>query len=678
MAKTKNKVVPVREFLKFKPLELLQGLKTNLDVLFEDNVVKPMTYKEIIIQRYLLDFVVNLPVKVPINSNQCITNFYSNGYFTSKVIGNFFSTVLETLAIIQEASNIFSRESILKHTNTIYYTGYKILNDIYNELVYDKLEYSGTVDITDYMEVQFKEDIVKAIQHVQQEQTPASVTHAYDVVENTIRNDLSIKDNNFVKAYQSGSINRNQAMQIIGPRGFITDLDNTIYKKPVSSSFILGMNSIYEMAIESRAAALALYLSTTAVTKSEYLARETQLVTMVVESLVDGDCGSKDYLEWLVRPKDVTGNVSDIDNLLGKYYLNEETGLEEPITKNHKHLEGKTIKLRSAINCKLPNPKHICLKCFGRIGYAIPYHSNLGHYCSTAVSKEITQAILSTKHLTTSASSTTIKLDPSVVDYVHVKKNLYYLNPDISTTYSKVLLTVSQGELFGIKDINSNTNIANIILSNISRIDKIAILLYKTENDTPTVVNLTVKQSKRLGMFTHALLQYIIKYKYTIDKDGKYVIDISKFNYKQPIITIPEAQDSMLDLSDKYKSVLKSKQSTYKSAKVTPELLLDTVFNILNQKLSVNLALLEVIVYAFTIVSSEDNNYNLARNSLSREVAILKDVIVNRSLGAGYAWERLTRIIILSTRSYAGNNAIEHPMDVILKPQEVLTNTYNS
>ena len=62
----------------------------------------------------------------------------------------------------------------------------------------------------------------------------------------------------------------------------------------------------------------------------------------------------------------------------------------------------------------------------------------------------------------------------------------------------------------------------------------------------------------------------------------------------------------------------------------------------------------------------------------SREVAILKDVIVNRSLGAGYAWERLTRIIILSTRSYAGNNAIEHPMDVILKPQEVLTNTYNS
>ena len=106
-------------------------------------------------------------------------------------------------------------------------------------------------------------------------------------------------------------------------------------------------------------------------------------------------------------------------------------------------------------------------------------------------------------------------------------------------------------------------------------------------------------------MFTHALLQYIINYKYTIDKDGKYVIDITKFNYKQPIITIPEAQDSMLDLSDKYKSVLKSKQSTYKSAKVTPELLLDTVFNILNQKLSVNLALLEVIVYAFTIVSSK-------------------------------------------------------------------------
>ena len=72
-------------------------------------------------------------------------------------------------------------------------------------------------------------------------------------------------------------------------------------------------------------------------------------------------------------------------------------------------------------------------------------------------------------------------------------------------------------------------------------------------------------------------------------------------------------------------------------------------------------------------MSLRNSNYDLGRNSDDRQITKSKGIITNRSLGAEYAWEYVIRTI-LSPRTYNSNNAIDHPLDVMLKPNEVLAN----
>ena len=47
------------------------------------------------------------------------------------------------------------------------------------------------------------------------------------------------------------------------------------------------------------------------------------------------------------------------------------------------------------------------------------------------------------------------------------------------------------------------------------------------------------------------------------------------------------------------------------------------------------------------------------------------EIIKHRSVGGGYAWERHTELM-LNPYVFNGSNNISHPLDVLLKPQEVL------
>ena len=116
----------------------------------------------------------------------------------------------------------------------------------------------------------------------------------------------------------------------------------------------------------------------------------------------------------------------------------------------------------------------------------------------------------------------------------------------------------------------------------------------------------------------------------------------------------------------------------------TPESLLQNVFHIVNTKLDVNLAILEVIVYAFTVydVVDEDGrginlnkSYSLGRNVNDQRLMRIEDIITNRSLGAGYAWEKVVNNI-LSPKSFYGKNAVSHPLDVVITPNEVIKEFY--
>lgn len=661
-----DKILPVRELFKVSPLEAVEGLRKDLNIKFEDNVIIPMSYKEAILLRFILDIYNSIP-KIPIVSKHSYTNFYSNGILTAKTINKSFEVILKDVVDIY-----CKKKNDRKILEPLYKAMYRINNDIYNILIYNNLNYVNSINISDFLDIQMDKELLESMKKVAKLKNVDSVNNTYKVLDNILRNKPEIKENIITKGYISGTINANQVKQLLASRGYVTELDKHIFKTPIASSFTLGMTNIYDIAIESRAGAKALFLSTTAVQESEYFARELQLNTMIAERLVDTDCGSKDYLSWLVRTKDLA-DKPDLPNLLGKYYLNEETNKLEAITKDHKHLEGKTIKLRSVLHCKLKDPTKICTKCFGDLAYTVPLHSNIGHFSSTEVTQKITQNILSTKHLATSAVSGDIKLDHNGKILFNVKRSELYFRSNVISKTNKATLVIDQFSGFGIKDLNPTVDVYKLNPTRVSRIQDLTVFTYDKNGKPKSGLYTVLKDGKRYGHFTYDFLKYIIDHPPKLTDNDLFSIDLTDWNPKNPVITMPELEYDYISLLKSIKSAFRGTDDIKYPNK--PEAFIQLIFDLINNKLDVNLALLEVMVYAMTVRDINKYDYRLGRNVQDRVLMKSKQLPIARSLGAGYDWEGVIPAI-LSPKTYYGMNGISHPMDVMVDPQYAI-NEYN-
>lgn len=661
------KILPVRELFKVTPFELVSGLRSDLVIRFEDNVDVEMTYREVQLLRFVIDIFLVAP-DIKIESRHCFKNFYSNGILTAKTINKVFEVVLE------DATNFYVRSTNnRRYLEKLYQQMYVIMNNIYNGIIFDALDYVNSIHIFDLLEVQMDNRLLDSMREVDKKKTVQSVNKTYEVLDDILRNKPELKENIISKGYIAGTMNANQIKQLLASRGYVTEINSHIFKYPIASSFTLGLSNIYDLAIESRAGAKALHLSNRAVQESEYFARELQLLTMIVEKLVDGDCGNKDYIEWLVRDKSVTGKC-DLDNLLGKYYYNPDTKQEEVITPKHKYLDGKTILLRSSINCKLNNPRHICTKCFGDLSYTIPVHSNIGHFSATEITQKLTQSILSTKHLATSASSGESSLSEEAKQFFGMRENVYMFKSNlINKSKYRLQVMIDQFSGFGIKDLRKGFDIHKLNPTRVTRISDIAVMVVDKENgEVIKQVAIPIMCNRRYGYFPYEFLEFIVENGYSLDNYDRYIIDVTDFDIKKPFIVMPEVEYNFIDLLKNIKSLLR-KIEIIKGVKSydTPEGLLQKAFDMINTKLDVNIALIEVVIYAFTVKSLKDNDFRLGRNSEDRQLMGSKNLIANRSLGATYDWQEVVDVI-LSPKSYYGKNNISHPLDIMIKPNETL------
>jgi hypothetical protein len=99
--------------------------------------------------------------------------------------------------------------------------------------------------------------------------------------------------------------------------------------------------------------------------------------------------------------------------------------------------------------------------------------------------------------------------------------------------------------------------------------------------------------------------------------------------------------------------------------------MIQKLFDLANSKLNINIALLEVIVYAFSCMDYENKDFRLGRGSKTVKACKIEDNIVNRSLGSSYGWERVIHTI-LNPSSFYNENGISTPMDVYIAPLETV------
>ncbi|EKD89527.1 MAG: hypothetical protein ACD_33C00046G0008 [uncultured bacterium] len=89
------------------------------------------------------------------------------------------------------------------------------------------------------------------------------------------------------------------------------------------------------------------------------------------------------------------------------------------------------------------------------------------------------------------------------------------------------------------------------------------------------------------------------------------------------------------------------------------------LFDLVNDKLTVNLAVLDVVIYGTMVVSAEDGNYTLPKNWSTNGLGIMRLSMANRSLSAAMAYEG-HREVIVNPNSFINTNRTEHPFDKLL------------
>jgi len=570
---------------------------------------------------------------------------------------------------------------------------YEITNNLYNELSCRLEEYVVTMDLLDFLEVDRQPDIHKALNTVTA--TDESISQTYKVILDQLYNNPALDHNSVAFATRSGMVNKNQVVQCVGPRGYVTEVDGYIMKVPILRGFFRGMRSAYNAISESHSAGKALFFAEAPLQEGEYFSRRLQLMTMSTEVIErdpmvqyidnrgieinhthNGDCGSTDYLSWNVKGPVKQGEdeiyPGDLKFLAGKYYLDQETNTLKPITKNDKHLIGKTLKIRTVLGCKHHNKHGVCSVCFGKMGDNVSPYANIGHLAAAMMTQQITQSILSTKHLIASSSSEAIYLPEAALRILKVN------NRDSSIFIHKewknkgIEIIVSSSNAHGLSDLEIMDDIDNINPVRVSAIEFMEIRYMEGKHQRHLPVHTDFHGCP--AILTSEFLHYLKLHGWETDQNGNFIFTFDNWDFSKPVFSVPQKEYSYARHASEISGIIESrlKDITDRIHPDSPKATLMELFDLVNSKLSVNIVCLEVIMYSIMCADITNNKFGLARNHKTAGLGVRELIIFNRSLSAAYAYERLGMKVINRPSTFFKNDRDDSLFDVFLDPYRVV------
>jgi hypothetical protein len=616
------------------------------EIIYEDGSIVPSQLKHIIFNRYCWELISLYP-QTPLTAACDIKTFLGDGYFNGDTHVKLLEQIFNHICLHNRLNFYYEKESLLRAT-------YQTVNIIYNELIQRISPYVSTIDATDFVNL-VKDDRIREI-HGKIKATPEHVETAYKEIKDYVNN--AENNNRFVFAYRSKAINENQANQCIGPRGFVTDLDRTVFKQPIMNGFIRGMGNLYEIITESRTAAKSLNANDTHIKTSEYASRRIQLLTMSVTGVVPGDCGSTEYYDLFVtQPL--------LENMKGKYYLKPDTNTLDYIRGNETHLVNTIVKIRTAFGCKTHDSKKICTTCLGKVSENFKENTNLGYVMTAFLMEKLTQAILSTKHLTHSVKKSLIHLEGSANKYFYTdEENNIYFNKDLDLTGLQMILPNSK--LSKLVDV-LNLPHTNISLTKVGELELIGIR--DTKIKTPVQESINIAYRDRFSVITKPLLEYIKSVKLESDSRGNFVIPLDTFNKEAAVFYNPLKETNIISFVNRVASMVE----TNKDKITDPYDKYITLFNTVIEQFKCNMSVIEVIVYATTAYNPYTNNFKLGRNSEHTQIANKSSIFRHRSLSGLLCYEDQSKELLTHSKELFSNvNRLDHPMDALFCPSAIV------
>lgn len=218
-------------------------------------------------------------------------------------------------------------------------------------------------------------------------------------------------------------INRKQYREFQINVGTKPDGNGNVYPTAINASYSNGAVNTYEALImDAEVARVSQILQKNNVGTSGALARVMGINNIDTKMYPDPNyiCDSKNFVELEVTDENT------LMRLKNRYYRLSKNGIEWKIPSNpmlRRNLIGKTILLRSPITCaSAARDQGYCYRCYGDLAYT-NNDINPGKFAAEELSSQLTQRLLSAKHLLESAVKT-MKWCPDFYNYFNVECNI--------------------------------------------------------------------------------------------------------------------------------------------------------------------------------------------------------------------------------------------------------------
>lgn len=502
----------------------------------------------------------------------------------------------------------------------VWRTIYEQINALYNHFVVATQPNLTSSDILDYLEL-YDHPVIAALNRTVRP-TQKSLDTTYDGIKKIIYEDYNIRFNPVVIAARAGLVKIDQVCQMIGPRGYMTDIDSNIFQRPILVGYFEGITTLYDAMIESRSAAKSLTFNKKPLRQVEYFNRKMQLLGSVVYGLVPGDCGSDRYLNIGI-------DKNNLKYIEGLYRVEKDNKLVA-MTREDKHLIGTIQRLRIPVNCKHRGTGYICETCFGELSYSVPKKTNLGHLCNIEMCQKGSQLVMSVKHYDGSSKVAVIAISDHDLKYITHGSMVSTLgiNPELKEKNPYILLPISDKGVLGAEGLGNITATTDIACFSIGRLTQFRTALIGCEDvhlgtgevvKTENFVNVSV--GSRYGSLTLEFLQHYQRVGGTITEDGYYKISLKDWDYEQNVFELPMRHINMLDVMSVIETFIRSPRDTNSDKrskhlkKLTgydaAEAAIVDMCELVNERLDVNMAHMAVIILATMRGTRDPYDYSI-------------------------------------------------------------------
>jgi len=544
----------------------------------------------------------------------------------------------------------------------------QIDNDLYNMHVSRISKYISTMNIIDDIEIindpRARKVLAEALP------TPEGIAEIYRVHTEILDDkDGILTHNNLSNNWRAGLPKRQQTLQKVAVRGFLTEGDSSVIATPIMGSFTRGLGDLRDVAVESCSSKKAQIMTTDPVADTEYFSRRLQLLTVYVHSIMRSS-GRTLVLDACSNFRTLTYTVGshDVKNLAGSFRVLKD-GTEVMLQGTESDLAGVTIDIRNPVYCGLRHEGKVCGRCMGGIAWSMDPEANLGHQSIIEIIHPVVQSVISTKHEDKSATGEAIIISDKHRDLIKLTadKSGIRFTDKIKSGYD---LEIPHRSIPVPSDLYIEGVASKLNALNFSEVKSVTLI--NRANGARTRIPVSIRKTP--AFFTTSFLEFMASQPFNINAANNIIVNLSGLELTSPVLQYPVKHRNTLDYMNDLAGMIESKGDTKDRGQShyirkmtdfdTPDEAMAELAKLIYSSFSVNIAHLGVLLLA--ILCKGKDNASIPHID-ERSVFLSRDDIIDgRSVTTRLAFQGQGNLMKMP-KAYTVKDRMPVPMDIILR-----------